>query len=339
LLKKYFKKVCNEVFQSQLLLSKAGKTEKSQQCKLDYRFNEKAFSLKSTHLFNYFSLELHMKNLLNRLSMGMATVAILGFGIFAQSCSQLTDSTPVTSTVGTSEQVATLANPTTNDLAQYVMNVGDFSYEQAMFPPIGDNGRDSSRGGGAVRGPRFRPLPIPCLELTTEQMEQIKTWMRETDAQNKLANQQFREALDAIRKQDSAAVAAFRAQTSVLEKQLRDASMALRQQMNDIRTQVRAGTLSEADARTQMKALMDKFNADTKDVRDQLAALRKAFNDSMAPSRAARQAAEKALQDAIKANQDALYAKIVGSLNDKQKEIWNLWLSGKNPCPGRGPRG
>lgn len=275
-----------------------------------------------------------MKNFLNRLSMGMATVAILGFGMFAQSCSQLTDSSPVTSTVGTTEQVATLANPTVNDLTQYVMNVGDFSYEQAMFPPVGDNGR------GGVRGPRFRPLPIPCLELTTEQMEQIKTWMRETDAQNRLANQQFREALDAIRKQDSAAVAAFRTQTSALEKQLRDASTALRQQMSDIRAQVKAGTLSEADARTQIKALMDQFNANTKDVRDQLTALRKAFNESMAPSRAARQAAEKALQDALKANQDALYAKIVASLNDKQKEIWNLWLAGKNPCPpGRGPRG
>lgn len=285
-----------------------------------------------------------MKNLLNRLSMGMATVAILGFGMFAQSCSQLTDSSPVTSTVGTTEQVATLANPTVNDLTQYVMNVGDFSYEQAMFPPVGNSGRDSSRGGGgAVRGPRFRPLPLPCLELTAEQMEQIRTWMREADAQNRLANQQFREALDAIRKQDAAAVAAFREQTSGLEKQLRDASTALRQQMSEIRAQVRAGTLSEADARTQMQALMDQFNANTKDVRDQLTALRKAFNESMAPSRAARQAAEKALQDAIKANQDALYAKIFEGLNDKQKEIWNQWLDGKNPCPpgggGRGPRG
>ncbi len=292
-----------------------------------------------------------MKNAKSRLFAG-AIVALFVFGLFLQSCSS-NSATPVTGSDNAVPMVS--ANASGLIVPDFAVDQSGFDNSVAMDPtPGGGTGRDTtvkgggpdtSKGGGSGNsGPgnkgsvRMRPLPIPCLGLDSAQMAQLRQIMADAAAASKAAADAYRLAMAPVRTADSIAMAAYRESTKDVQKQLQDLQKSYRQKAADVMAQVKAGTMSRADAQVALQALKDEFAAASKALVAQLTAAREALRTALSANDAQRKAANDAYQAALKQIQTDMNAKIAAMLTPEQLALWNLWLSGGDPCKGKGPR-
>jgi len=185
----------------------------------------------------------------------------------------------------------------------------------------------------------MRPLPLPCLGLTPEQMQQILQFQAQLDSANEAAMAGIQEQLDAFRQQEQAAWETYRQATADQRRQLMELYNQFRQQVAEIRQSLRQGTISRDSARAILRQIAQDFMA-----------ARKAIIDSTADARAQLKAAldqiaeqRKALMDSIKPQLDANYRQFLSNvasiLTPEQQAIWQRWLNGEDPCKGRGRRG
>lgn len=275
-----------------------------------------------------------MKITFARFTASALMAGIIGLSSMLTSCSEMNTS-PVTQSTSLSDASGLKSILTADDLGNYVADNGTFSYESVLLDEqmgggMGDPNRDTIRKDGPGKGnPRLRPMPLPCLKLTPEQMTAVRQLMRSTDSANRLINAQFRAEMEALRKREMEANAGLRAQMDELNKQLRTLTEKYRQDMKVIMDDASLDATAKREA---VKALRTEFEAATKDLRAQMAELRKQMAASV--DTAARKALQERLQAALKANQDKLYADIYGLLDDAQKAIWDKWLAGEDPCKG-----
>lgn len=241
-------------------------------------------------------------------------------------------------------------NPTThNDEVAATLMVSNQPIEQwqsednevlPLNPPVGD--RDGDKDGGvSPRDPARgrRPLPIPCLGLTPEQMEQLRQLMAELRSADSSAMASIQDQLAALRQREQAAWEAFRQATASQRQQLVELYRQFRAQVDSIRRLIRSGSLSRSEARAILRQLAQDFNNARKAIIDSTAGARaelKAALDQIAQER-------KMLMDSIQAQLDANYQQflrnVAAILTPEQLAIWQRWLNGEDPCKGRGPRG
>lgn len=297
-----------------------------------------------------------MKLAVSRLMAGLMVAGIFGFGTMMQSCSSQSSS-PLASDVNSSSQLVN-AN-TTSDFNEYLNYADTYTNLNIEIAALGDPNADSTKGGpgGGGRdttggkggpgngggntgkgGPRFRPLPFPCLGLDSAQMALVRQFMKEAADANKAANEAFRTATAPLRDQQKAAMEAFRTATADVRQKLEAAAKEYRAKAQQIITDGKAAGKTREEIAAELKALRDEFQSATADLRAQMDAARKALDEAMKGIREQMAAAQKTLQLALEANQKMLNDKIYGILTDAQKAIWDQWLAGKDPCKGIGPR-
>ncbi len=295
-----------------------------------------------------------MKRNESRLFVG-ALIGLFLLGFFMQSCSSTTSS-PLSSNDGT-PLVSASANNNGLVVPDFSISGLNNTDEVALDPTppgggkdttVKGGGRDTSvKGGGPGQGgsggpgkggPRIRPLPLPCLNLDSVQMSQVRQFMADAAAASKAANEAYRQAMEPIRVQDSIAMAAYRAATADIQKQLREMQARFRAAAGDILKQVKDGTMTREDAKAALQALRIQFETDTKDLRSQLDKARTDLRAALSANDAARKAANDAFQAALKQIQNDLNTKIAGILNPDQLLLWNTYLAGGDPCKGKGPR-
>ncbi|MBL7975258.1 MAG: hypothetical protein JNJ85_10115 [Candidatus Kapabacteria bacterium] len=285
-----------------------------------------------------------------KLTAGVMAAAIVGFGMFLNSCSMSE------SPVSTGESVGMVQTTTNTEFTNYDVTLSDFAITDEMGGATGDPGKGSSgdggrdttvKGGGrdtTVKGGpgnsgRFRMLPIPCLGLDSNQMQAIRALMEQYNQANKAANEAFKLAMEPLRAQDKAAMDAYKAATADVRKQLAEISKNYRTQAQDIIKNAKASGATRDEINAQLKDLRDKFNAETQALRDQLAAAQADLKAALQATAQAKKDATLRLQEQLKANQKLLYDGIYNLLTDAQKALWDAWLAGKDPCAGKGPRG
>ena len=288
-----------------------------------------------------------MKLSIAKLTAGVMATAIMGFGLFLSSCSM--SNNPVTST---GESVGMVQTTTNSDFENFDVTLNDFAVTDELGSAMGDpgkgggrdttvkgGGRDTTVKGGPVNDGRFRMLPIPCLGLDSNQMKAIRALMERHNLANKSANDAFKLAMEPLRAQDKAAMDAFRAATEAARKELAEISKEYRQKAQDL---IKAGKESGAtrdEINGQLKALREEYNTATQALRDEISAAQKRLREALQSTAAAKKAAMQQLQEQLKANQKGLYDAIYLLLTDAQKAMWDMWLAGKDPCKGKGPRG
>ncbi len=254
--------------------------------------------------------------------------------LFLASCSSSGDLTTNPSVTNT-DDVAALLIESNRPIQQWQQEDND---ALPMNPPVDPNGGHG--GSDSVRPPdngkRMRPLPIPCLGLTPEQMELIRQFQAQLDSANHAVMSSIQDQLDALRQQERAAWEAFRQATASQREELAALYRQFRSQVDSIRKLVRSGALSKDDARAMLRQLAQDFmNA------------RRSIIDSTADARAQLRAAldriaqaRKALMDSIQPQLDSNYQQFLNNvasiLTPEQLLIWQEWLAGKDPCKGRG---
>ncbi len=268
-------------------------------------------------------------------SLWLGTTAIVAGVIpfFLAGCSSSGDSA-INPTLSNSDDVAATLLVSNHPIEQWQKEDSDVL---PMNPPCGPNGdSDSLRPPG--KGNRMRPLPLPCLGLTPEQMAQIHQFQAQLDSANHAVMASIEGQLDTLRQQEQAAWEAYRQATASQREELAALYRQFRAQVDSIRKLVRSGGMSRDDARAALRQLAQDFrNA------------RKAIIDSTADARAQLKAAleriaqaRKALMDQIQPQLDANYQQFLNNiasiLTPEQLAIWQDWLAGKDPCKGRGPR-
>ena len=298
-----------------------------------------------------------MKRIETRLFLG-AIAALFVLGLFIQSCSSNATS-PVSSNDGISGSVMAVNNNSGLVVPDFaVSGLNDNSNLDLVLvsgdpgkDTSGNGGRDSSGKGGVGNGGggngnggpgkggiRLRPLPIPCLDLDSAQMLQVRQLMSDASSASKAAGDAYRTAMQPIRDADSAAMADYRLATKGVQQQLQDMQKKFRQQAQDVLAQVKAGTMTRDDAKLALQALRTQFETDTKGLRDQMNAARDTLKLALSANNSARKAANDAYQAALKQIQSDLNTKIAALLTPGQLLKWQLWLAGGDPCKGSGPR-
>ncbi|MBI3258455.1 MAG: hypothetical protein HYZ54_03085 [Ignavibacteriae bacterium] len=183
--------------------------------------------------------------------------------MFAIGCSN-NDSSPLAANSSESTTLTTILADGSADFTS-VSDEGQFPNDNGETPfcnpPSGDN--RGPRGGGPNGGgpglrdsSKFGQLPriLPCLELTADQMTQLRTLL-----------EGGRTAVEQIMKDERTAEQPFRA--------------AADSQVKAIRAAVAAGTLTRAEAHAQIDAIRTQLMADTKPLRE---AARAAISDLQA---------------------------------------------------------
>lgn len=276
-----------------------------------------------------------METSISRLWTRTTASAALSIGLFLASCSSSND-VAVNPTANNDEVAATLM-VSNQPIEQWQSEDNEVL---PLNPPVGD--RDGGKDGGVsptdpARG--RRPLPIPCLGLTPEQMEQLRQLMAELRSADSLAMASIQDQLTALRQREQAAWEAFRQATASQRQQLVELYRQFRAQVDSIRRLIRSGSLSRSDARAILRQLAQDFNNARKAIIDSTAGARaelKAALDQIAQER-------KMLMDSIQAQLDANYQQflrnVAAILTPEQLVIWQRWLNGEDPCKGRGPRG
>lgn len=276
-----------------------------------------------------------MESPVRRLWLHATAIAGLSVALFLASCSSSND-IAVNPTANNDEVAATLM-VSNQPIEQWQSEDNEVL---PLNPPVGD--RDGGKDGGVsptdpARG--RRPLPIPCLGLTPEQMEQLRQLMAELRSADSLAMASIQDQLTALRQREQAAWEAFRQATASQRQQLVELYRQFRAQVDSIRGLIRSGSLSRSDARAILRQLAQDFNNARKAIIDSTAGARaelKAALDQIAQER-------KMLMDSIQAQLDANYQQflrnVAAILTPEQLVIWQRWLNGEDPCKGRGPRG
>lgn len=276
-----------------------------------------------------------MESPVRRLWLHATAIAGLSVALFLASCSSSND-VAVNPTANNDEVAATLM-VSNQPIEQWQSEDNEVL---PLNPPVGD--RDGGKDGGVsptdpARG--RRPLPIPCLGLTPEQMEQLRQLMAELRSADSAAMASIQDQLTALRQREQAAWEAFRQATASQRQQLVELYRQFRAQVDSIRRLIRSGSLSRSDARAILRQLAQDFNNARKAIIDSTAGARaelKAALDQIAQER-------KMLMDSIQAQLDANYQQflrnVAAILTPEQLVIWQRWLNGEDPCKGRGPRG
>ncbi|MCX7937733.1 MAG: apolipoprotein A1/A4/E family protein [Chlorobi bacterium] len=275
-----------------------------------------------------------MKVRSRRLWLSVTAIAIVAAPLFLTSCSSSNDIATAPTTPG--DEVATTLIVSNQPIDQWEASDNEVL---PLKPPVGngdDNGGISPHDSMAKRG---RPLPIPCLGLTPEQMAQLQEFQAQLETANQAVFSTIQEQLNALRQREQAAWEAFRAATAGQREQVAALYRQFRAQVDSIRKLVRSGAISRSDARAILRQLAQDFQAARKAILDSTADARaqlKAELDQIAQER-------KALMDSIKPQLDANYqqflANVASILTPEQLEIWQRWLNGEDPCKGRRPRG
>lgn len=272
-----------------------------------------------------------------RLWFGAAALGTLVAPIFLASCSSSGD-LATNPTLSNPEEVAATLLVSNQPIEQWQQEDND---ALPLKPPVGsdDDDHDSDSLRHPDKGNRSRPLPLPCLGLTPEQMAQIRQFQAQLDSANRAVMASIEDQLATLRQQEQAAWETYRQATASQREELVALYRQFRAQVDSIRKLVRSGALSRNDARATLRQLAQDFkNA------------RKAIVDSTADARAQLKAtldriaqARKALLDQIKPQLDANYQQFLSNvasiLTPEQQVIWQEWLAGKDPCKGRRPRG
>ena len=263
-----------------------------------------------------------------------AAIGAIVAPLFLTSCSSSGDLTTNPSVTNTDDVAAQLM-VSNQPIQQWQQEDND---ALPLNPPVGPNGGNG--GSDSVRPPgngkRMRPLPIPCLGLTPEQMELIRQFQAQLDSANHAAMSSIQDQLDALRQQEQAAWEAFRQATASQREELAALYRQFRSQVDSIRTLVRSGALSRDDARAVLRQLAQDFKNARRAIIDSTADARvqlKAALDRIAQAR-------KALMDSIQPQLDANYQQFLNNvasiLTPEQLQIWQHWLAGKDPCEGKG---
>lgn len=272
----------------------------------------------------------------SRLWVSLTAILAVGAPLFLASCSSSSDlaTSPTTSS---SDDVAATLMVSDQPIEKWQSEDND---ALPLSPPTDPRGGKDSNGiHPSEPGRGMRPLPLPCLGLTPEQMQQILQFQAQLDSANKAAMAGIQEQLDAFRQQEQAAWETYRQATADQRRQLMELYNQFRQQVAEIRQSLRQGTISRDSARAILRQIAQDFMA-----------ARKAIIDSTADARAQLKAAldqiaeqRKALMDSIKPQLDANYRQFLSNvasiLTPEQQAIWQRWLNGEDPCKGRGRRG
>lgn len=277
-------------------------------------------------------------SLSRRLWLGAAAMLMVAGPLFLSSCSSSGDMATSPSVTTTDDVAATLM-VSNQPIEQWQKEDSDVLPLNPIGGGIGHGSDDTVSPGNPSRGKR--PLPIPCLGLTPEQMALLRQFQAQLDSANSAVMATIQDQLDALRQREQAAWEAYRQATASQREQLVALYQQFRTQVDSIRKLVRSGAMSKEDARAALKQIAQDFNA-----------ARKAIIDSTADARAALKAAldaiaqeRKALMDSIKPQLDANYQQFLRNvesiLTPEQLVIWQQWLNGQDPCKGkgRGPRG
>lgn len=276
-----------------------------------------------------------MERSISRLWTRTTASAALSIGLFLASCSSSND-VAVNPTASNDEVAATLL-VSNQPIEQWE---AEDNQVLPLSPPVGehDRGNDGEMSPNDPVGGR-RPLPLPCLGLTPEQMEQLRQLMAELHSADSSVMASIQDDLAALRQREQAAWEAYRQATAAQRQQLVELYRQFRAQVDSIRRLIGSGSLNRSDAGAILRQLVQDFkNA------------RKAIIDSRAGARAELRAAlnqiaqeRKMLMDSIQAQLDANYQRFLRSVADiltpEQLVIWQRWLNGEDPCKGPGPRG
>jgi predicted kinase len=277
-----------------------------------------------------------MKYSLKRLWLSAAAILAVSAPLFLASCSSSDLAT--SPTLNSNDDVAAALLTSNQPIEQWQSQDND---ALPLNPPTdprggsGGNGDDPSKPGRSMR-----PLPLPCLGLTPEQIEQIRQFQAQLEAANQAAMATIQDQLDALRQQEQAAWEAFRQATAEQRQQLNELYQQFRQQVAAIRQAVREGTMTREEARAALRQLAQDFNAQRKAIIDSTADARaqlKAALDSIAQQR---KALIETIQPQLDANYQQFLRQVASILTPEQLVIWQRWLNGEDPCKtGRGPRG
>lgn len=270
---------------------------------------------------------------MRRLWLSAAALCTAVVSLFLSSCSSSSD-VATNPTLSNSDEVAATLLVSNHPIEQWQQEDSDML---PLSPPVGPNG-----GSDSVRPPekgdRKRPLPLPCLGLTPEQMVQIRQFQAQLDSANRAVMASIEDQLAALRQQEQAAWEAYRQATASQREELAALYRQFRAQVDSIRKLVRSGGMSRDDARAALRQLARDFQNARKAIIDSTADARaqlKAALDQIAQAR-------KALMDQIQPQLDANYQQFLNNvasiLTPEQLAIWQEWLAGKDPCKGRGPR-
>lgn len=273
---------------------------------------------------------------MRRLWLSAAALCAAIVPLLLSSCSSSGD-VATNPTLSNSDEVAATLLVSNHPIEQWQQEDND---ALPLTPPVGPNGddHDSDSLRRPDKGNRMRPLPLPCLGLTPEQMAQIRQFQAQLDSANRAVMASIEDQLAALRQQEQAAWEAYRQATASQREELAALYRQFRAQVDSIRKLVRSGGMSRDDARAALRQLAQDFQNARKAIIDSTADARaqlKAALDQIAQAR-------KALMDQIQPQLDANYQQFLNNvasiLTPEQLAIWQEWLAGKDPCKGRGPR-
>lgn len=254
--------------------------------------------------------------------------------LFLTSCSSSGDLTTNPSLTNT-DDVAALLMVSNQPIEQWQQEDND---ALPLNPPVGPNGGHG--GSDSVPPPgndkRMRPLPIPCLGLTPEQMELIRHFRAQLDSANHAAMSSIQDQLDALRQQERAAWEAFRQATASQREELAALYRQFRSQVDSIRNLVRSGALSKDEARAVLRQLAQDFKNARRVIIDSTADARAQLKATLDRIAQARKELMNSIQSQLDANYQQFLNNVASILTPEQLQIWQEWLAGKDPCKGRG---
>lgn len=191
-----------------------------------------------------------MKNTLKITLLTVASAVVM----FTIGCSNNGSSPLSSNSDNGSDELTSIVNNSSTDFTSVSEN-GEFPNDNGetsfCTPPSGERGRHHEGGGprgggiGLRDSSKFGQLPriLPCLELTEDQITQLRTLM-----------EGFKTSVNQILTDTRAAEQPFRAAADSQVKVIRDA--------------VKAGTMTREEARTAIEAIRAQLIADTKPLRE-----------------------------------------------------------------------